>query len=184
MSDSINRSGGGIVFGGDAGAGRSGSDDLGRGLRRRWASGIAIALASDGNDGFRGITVTSFMVVSEEPLVVAFAVAAEGEFGALLSEATRVSISVLESGHEFLAERFAGRAPLPDRNLTGIGYRLEGELPVIAGALAWAAGEIASIHPAGDHRLVLVDVATGGLGDDTDDPLLRYEGRYRRLEAG
>jgi flavin reductase (DIM6/NTAB) family NADH-FMN oxidoreductase RutF len=39
-------------------------------LRRRWASGITIVLAATADGGFRGITATSFMVVSEEPALV------------------------------------------------------------------------------------------------------------------
>lgn len=184
MSDRMNRSGGGIVFGGEGGAGRSGSDQLANGLRRRWASGIVIVVAPDGEEGFRGITATSFMVVSETPLVVALAVATGSEFGALLAANTRLSMSVLESSHEFLAERFAGRAPLPDRRLTGIGHQLHSGLPIITNALAWLVGSVISISPQGDHHLVLVSGEAGALGEDTDDPLLRYEGRYRRLEAG
>lgn len=184
MTDGINRSGGGIVFGGEAGSRGAGSHDLARGLRRRWTSGIGIVLAHDGQGGFRGITATSFMIVSENPLLVALAVAAEGEFGDLLSVGAALSVSVLESAHEFFAERFAGRAPLPDRSLTGIAHRLEGGLPVISGALAWGVGQVTTMQPAGDHQLVLIEVSAGGLGADTDDPLLRYEGRYRRLEAG
>ena len=185
MGDQINRSRGGIVFGGDSpGGGSTSTADIGRTLRRRWASGIAIALTHAGESGYRGMTATSVMVVSESPLTVALAVSGEGEFGALLREGARLSVSVLEARHEFLAERFAGRAPLPDRALTGVGHRLEGDLPVIDGALAWCAGEVTSALPIGDHRLVLVEVSEGGAGDDTDDPLLRYEGRYRRLEAG
>ncbi len=184
MGDGINRSGGGIVFGGDPGPRGAGGEHLGRDLRRRWASGIAIVLVANGLGGFRGITATSFMVASEEPPAVALAVFNEGEFGDLLTEGVTLSVSVLEAGHEFLAERFAGRAPLPDAALTGIGYWLAGDLPVIEGAMAWCVGQVTTIQPVGDHRLVLANLTDGGLGEDTDDPLLRYEGRYRRLEAG
>lgn len=184
MGNQINRSGGGIVFGGDSASGGSTAGNLGRTLRRRWASGVVIALTNAADGGYRGITATSVMVVSESPLTVALAVAGEGEFGALLADGARLSISILDARHEFLAERFAGRAPLPDRALTGVGHQMVGDLPVIAGALAWCAGSVTSVQTVGDHLLVLIDVSEGGPGDDTDDPLLRYEGRYRRLEAG
>ncbi len=185
MGQEISRSRGGIVFGGDVQPGGSSAvSDLGRNLRRRWASGIAVVLTEAGDDGYRGFTATSVMVVSDAPLTIALSVSAEGEFGALLGEGARLAVSILEARHEFLAERFAGRAPLPDRALTGVGHRLEGDLPVIAGALAWCIGTVSSIQLVGDHHLVLITVNEGGPGEDTDDPLLRYEGRYRRLEAG
>lgn len=187
MDKDVSRSGGGIVHGGTAGSGSPGPDDAAgvvRMLRRRWVSGVSIVLTSTENGGFRGITVTSFMVVSEEPPLLAIAVRDDGEFAALLEQDTELTVSLLESEHEFVAERFAGRAPLPDKMLTGIAHVIDGELPVIADALGWCRGQITQIVPAGDHILAIVQVVQGGAGADTDDPLLRYEGRYRRLEAG
>ena len=155
-----------------------------RSLRRRWTSGVAVGLVGDGAGGFRGIALTSFMVVSEEPPLVALAVRIDGEFATFLADGDAMTVSVLEAAHEFLADRFSGRAPLPDRALTGINHQIDDGLPVIAGALAWCRGSVVDIRPAGDHLLVIVAVAHGEIGPDTDDPLLRYEGRYRRLEAG
>jgi flavin reductase (DIM6/NTAB) family NADH-FMN oxidoreductase RutF len=160
------------------------ASDLARTLRRRWASGVAVVLGGAGGDGFRGMTVTSFMMVSEEPALVALAVRDDGEFAALLRPGVELTMSVLDAEHEFLAERLAGRAPLPDRLLTGIAHEMDGDLPVIGGALAWCRGAVTGIVPAGDHRLIMLQVVRGGAGADTDDPLLRYEGRYRRLETG
>ena len=153
-------------------------------LRRRWVSGVALVLLRSSEGGFRGITATSFMVVSEEPPLVALAVRDDGSFATFLANDVELTISVLEAEHEFVAERFAGRAPLPDQFLTGVKHTLTGGLPIVEGALAWCRGRVAELHPAGDHQLVIVEVMQGEAGADTDDPLLRYEGRYRRLEAG
>jgi flavin reductase (DIM6/NTAB) family NADH-FMN oxidoreductase RutF len=164
----------------------AGSDaaDVVKMLRRRWASGVAIVLARTNDGGYRGITATSLMVVSEDPALLALAVRSEGEFATFLIPGTPLAVSLLETEHEFVAERFAGRAPLPDRMLAGIRHELDGDLPIIGGALGWCQGELTQILPAGDHLLTLLEVRRGGVGPDTDDPLLRYEGRYRRLEAG
>jgi flavin reductase (DIM6/NTAB) family NADH-FMN oxidoreductase RutF len=124
------------------------------------------------------------MVVSESPALVALAVRSDGEFASFLEPGTALSLSLLEAEHEFVAERFAGRAPLPDRMLSGVRHEMDGDLPIIGGALGWCRGELTQIVPAGDHLLAVLEVSRGGLGPDTDDPLLRYEGRYRRLEAG
>lgn len=183
----MNRSGGGIVRGGSAGSVPvvpSDATGVVRMLRRRWTSGVAIALAATAEGAFRGITVTSFMVVSEEPPLVALAVRDDGTFATSLERDADLTVSVLEAGHEFVAERFAGRAPVPDAALTGVRHELAGDLPVISGALAWCRCRVREIHATGDHQLVVADVVQGGAGVDTDDPLLRYEGRYRRLEAG
>ncbi len=51
------------------------------------------------------------------------------------------------------------------------------------GALARCVCRIVRLEDVGDHVLMLAEVIDGDLMPDTDDPLLRYEGRYRRLEA-
>lgn len=193
MSDGTNgpeprhRSGGGIVSGGGNRSSRGAPEsvtDLVAGLRRCWASGIAIVTARDDDGGLRGVTVTSLMVVSQEPPILAIALATLGAFRHLAVVDTVLGISVLESSHEFSAERFAGRAPVPDARFAGIPHRIEDGVPMLDGALAWCVGRVASRQEVGDHVLVLLEIASGGLGPDTDDPLLSYEGRYRRLETG
>lgn len=180
------RSSGGIVRGGA----RSGPRVPGSlpeamtGLRRRWSTGIAIVTTVDDAAGLRGITVTSLMFVSNDPPVIAFALTLDGAFQGYLHAGSPVGVSILESHHEFSAERFAGRAPIPDGRFTGVAHAVESGVPVLAGALAWCTGNLRSREAVGDHVLVLVDVEAAGLGEDTDDPLLSYEGRYRRLEAG
>lgn len=182
-----NRSGGGVVFGG---ASRSSARepasiaDVVAGLRRRWASGIAVVTATDAEGDYRGVTVTSLMVVSQEPPIMAIALSTSSTFQHLARVDRLLGVSLLESTHEFPAERFAGRAPVPDARFTGIRHRLEHGVPILDEAPGWCVGRVVSRQALGDHVLVLVEVTHGDLGPDTDDPLLSYEGRYRRLEAG
>ncbi|MBA2470522.1 MAG: flavin reductase [Chloroflexia bacterium] len=182
-----NRSGGGIVFGGGTralGAASESMADVIAGLRRRWASGVAIVTATDADGRYRGVTASSLMVVSQAPPILAIALTEAGSFQRLALEGGTLGVSILESTHEFAAERFAGRAPIPDARFAGIDHRLEDGVPILNGALAWCVGRVASRQEAGDHVLLLLEVTRGGLEPDTDDPLLSYEGRYRRLEAG
>jgi flavin reductase (DIM6/NTAB) family NADH-FMN oxidoreductase RutF len=140
--------------------------------------------AVDVDGGLRGITATSVMVVSQDPAVIAVALTASGSFHRLAEPSAILGISILEADHEFMAERFAGRAPVPDAGFAGVPHRMAGDVPILDGALGWCQGPVWSCEEIGDHVLVLVDVTQGDLGPDTDDPLLSYEGRYRRLEAG
>lgn len=182
-----NCSGGGIVRVGAGDVSRTAPatiDELAARLRRRWASGVAVVTATDADAGFRGVTVTSLMAVSQEPPILAIALAASNTFQLLAEVGTSLGVSMLESSHEFPAERFAGRAPVPDARFTGIRHRIENEVPILEEALAWCMGRVASREEIGDHILVLLEIVSGGLGPDTDDPLLSYEGRYRRLETG
>lgn len=155
-----------------------------RSLRRRWVSGVAIATAVTGDGGYRGITVSSFLLVSEEPPIVAIAFSRSVSFPESLTVGGRVGVSLLEWEHEFLADRASGRGPVPDAAFTGVPHDLlDGGVPVIRGALARCVCRVGRLEDIGDHVLMLAEVIDGDLQLDTDDPLVRYEGRYRRLEA-
>ena len=181
----INRSGGGIVSRGGERSGARKADDLPalmRGWRRRWASGVAIATTA--HDGaLRGVTLTAVMSVALDPPVLAVSLVADGEYLTFLRGAGRCAVHILDRDQDFLAERFAGRAPVPDRAFGGVPHALVDGLPVLTGALGWAIGEVERIDSFGDHALVILRMSRGELGVDTDDPLLSYEGRYRGLEA-
>jgi len=66
------------------------------------------------------------------------AVAGRGEF----------SLSVLERSQEFLAERFAGRAPLVDPTWAEVPHTVGGHgLPVLLGSVAWFECRLLDLHP-------------------------------------
>lgn len=182
-----NRSGGGIVFGGGERAARRPAGNLAeltQGLRRRWVSGVAVVTAVDPDGSLRGVTVTALMVVSADPPMLAIAFSTAGSFHERATTAARLGVNVLETAHGFPAERFAGRAPVPDGRFSGVPHAFEAGAPVLDGALGWCVGKVTMRINSGDHVLVLLDIVAGALGDDTDDPLVSYEGRYRRLESG
>ena len=154
-----------------------------RAARRRWAGGVSVVVTRDG-DGFRGATVGAFAVVSLAPPLVLVCLAREGRMADLVPAVGAFAVSVLERRHEFAAERFAGRAPLVDARLTGVPHVPAATgLPVLSGALAWFDCDVRAVHDGGDHVIVVGAVAAVGVGEDTDDPLLYYEGRYRSLAA-
>lgn len=185
---SMQRSGGGIVSrSGQRSQGRRANTheipEIMRAWRRRWTSGVAIATTRSPDGGFRGITLTSLMHVSLEPPYVAFALALDGEFLEVVRDSGACAVQILDRDQEFLSERFAGRAPLPDVAFTGVAHQVVDGIPVITGTIGWLIGEVDRIDPVGDHALVVLKVTSADVGDDTDDPLLSYEGRYRGLEA-
>ena len=154
-----------------------------RAARRRWAGGVAVVLAPD-DGGWRGATVGAFTVVSLDPPLVLVCLDNQGRTTELVADQGRFAVSILERRHEFLAERFAGRAPLPDVRLTGVPHQAAPSgLPVLTGALAWFDCRLRDLHDGGDPRIIVGEVTALRLGDDTDDPLVYYEGRYRAIEA-
>lgn len=183
------RGGGGIVFGdvdrSRASTGESPTSVM-NAIRRRWASGVAILTVVDGGGGFRGVTATSFVVISLDPPIVAVALSSEGSFHKLFEDGTAFGVSLLDRSHTFVADRFAGRAPVPDPVFSGVPHTmLDGYgVPIIEDAIGWCACRVSTQIPVGDHILLLAGLVHGGTNADTDDPLLSYEGRYRSLEVG
>jgi len=170
-------------MGGDQTAGQGVPPAAMRAARRRWASGVAALLAPDGAGEFRGLTLAAFAVVSLQPPLVLACLDREGRMASLVPEAGVFAVSILDRRHELLAERFAARGPLVDARLTGVPHDpAPSGVPILRGALAWFDCRVQAVHAGGDHVVVVGLVAAAGVGDDSDDPLLYYEGRYRGIE--
>jgi 3-hydroxy-9,10-secoandrosta-1,3,5(10)-triene-9,17-dione monooxygenase reductase component len=154
-----------------------------RAARRRWASGVAVVTTLD-DPGFRGAAVSSFAVVSLTPPLLLICLDREGRMSNLVPAAGVFAVSLLDRSQEFLADRFAGLAPLPDARFTGVPHRLAASgCPILTAALAWYDCRVHATHDGGDHLIIVGVVTALGLGEDTDDPLLSYEGRYRGIEG-
>lgn len=176
MGDSS--SGGGIVRGGSGSI--TGDPDM-RAFRRRWTSGVVVISVND-EGKFRGVTVSGFLPLSVEPPSAAIALQSDSSFQSVLGTGTIVGVSVLDRRHEFFAERFAGRAPVPDGSFGGVSHRLQDGVVLLDDALAWSVGTVRSRQIEGDHVLLIVDLSWFGVAPDSDDPMVVYESRYRSLE--
>jgi len=153
-----------------------------RAVRRRWASGVAV-VATRVPEGLRGATVSAFTVVSLAPPLVLACLDRSGRIATAVPEAGCFAVSLLDRAQEAIADRFAGLGPLPDARFTGIPHLFAGTgCPVIAGALAWFDCRVQATYDGGDHVIVVGAALTVGLGVDSDDPLISYEGRYRGIE--
>ena len=84
---------------------------------------------------------------------------------------------VLERSQEFVAQRFAGQAPLVDPSWREVAHRLgENGLPIVAGAVAWIECRVTSRHDGGDHDIVVGAVTAVGRG--MGEPLVHWERGY------
>lgn len=160
-----------------------------RAARRRWASGIAVLTTLDSAGDivhYRGATVSSLTMVSLDPPLVLVCIDPSGAMANLIGESGVFAVSVLDRAHEFQADQFAGLGPLPDPQFRGVPFELAENgtgCPVLGSALAWFDCTVESTHDGGDHLIVLGRVVAVGVGLNTDDPLLNYEGAYRRIEG-
>jgi flavin reductase (DIM6/NTAB) family NADH-FMN oxidoreductase RutF len=148
---------------------------------RRFAAGVTIVTAI-GDEGYLGITVSAFSLVSIEPPLILICI---NEFSQLLDaiqSSGAFAATILSSRQELLAERFAGRAPRPASDFSDIAHRtLLTGAPVLDGGLAWLDCRLRQAIPAGDHTIFLGTVVAAGVAAGQDDPLVYVGSQYRRL---
>src|SRR5437660_10320526 len=76
----------------------------------RLAASVVVISAPFG-DGFRGLTATSLVSISAEPAMVLVGLERMTATRNAVIRARAFNVSVLTRSQEFIAERFAGRAP-------------------------------------------------------------------------
>ena len=94
------------------------------------------------------MTANALCSLSLEPRLVLVCFENEARTLPLVRDAGRFGISVLTSEQEELAGVFASKLPEHDK-LDGVAHRIEHGVPLIEGALAWAACKLVEVgaHP-------------------------------------
>jgi flavin reductase (DIM6/NTAB) family NADH-FMN oxidoreductase RutF len=137
-------------------------------------------VSSGGTRGFRALAASSFTPVSLEPPLVLVCLESVTQTREAVAASGRFNVSVLERGQEFLAERFAGRAPLVDPWWRGVPHRLgENGLPLLEGSVAWFECELQRLDPGGDHDIALGKVTASGRLPG--EPLVLWDRGFWRL---
>jgi flavin reductase (DIM6/NTAB) family NADH-FMN oxidoreductase RutF len=130
--------------------------------------------------GYRGLTASSLVSISANPPMVLVGLEREATTRTAVIEGKAFNVSVLARAQEFIAERFAGRAPAVDAAWREIPHRLGANgIPLIEGCTAWLECSLLAVHPAGDHDIVVgrVEVAIQGAGD----PLILWDRSFWTL---
>jgi flavin reductase (DIM6/NTAB) family NADH-FMN oxidoreductase RutF len=141
----------------------------------RFATGVAV-ITSAGPAGSGGMTANALCSLSLEPLLALVCFENAARTLPIVREAGRFAVNVLTAEQEHLAGVFASKLPEAEK-LEGVAHRLQAGVPIIEGALAWAACELRELLRGGDHTIAIGEVAAMGLG--SGDPLLWFGGRYR-----
>ena len=145
----------------------------------RLPGGVVLVATRDAG-GFRGITATSFVAVSLEPPLVLVSLDRHSATREAIAATGAFTVSVLGSGQQFLADRFAGQAPAVEPSWREVPHRLgQGGLPLVEGAAGWFECSLESRQPAGDHEILLGRVTAVGRGPG--EPLVHWERGYWTL---
>jgi flavin reductase (DIM6/NTAB) family NADH-FMN oxidoreductase RutF len=140
----------------------------------RFATGVAV-ITSASPAGSGGMTANALCSLSLDPLLALVCFENQARTLPIVRESGRFAVNVLSTDQEHLAGVFASKLPEAEK-LEGVKHRFERSVPIIAGALAWAACELRELMPGGDHTIAIGQVVSMGLGDG--EPLVWYGGRY------
>ncbi|MEU0071828.1 flavin reductase family protein [Streptomyces sp. NPDC006332] len=157
---------------------RLASPDLLRSVFRRHAAGVAVITAR-GDAGPVGFTATSLTSVSADPPMLSFGIGTGASSWPAVSESEHVGVHILGEHQQDLAATFARSGA--DRFGAATAWREGPEgVPVLDDVQAWLVCRVVARVPAGDHRIVLAEVA---VGDSTGPgrPLLYHQGRFHGL---
>jgi flavin reductase (DIM6/NTAB) family NADH-FMN oxidoreductase RutF len=147
----------------------------------RFATGVVVVTTAT-DEGLHGLTVNAFCSVSLEPPLVLVCVDRLARGHDRLAEAGAFGVSILADRQEFLAERFAGRAPLVSPRFDGVPYLTAATgAPLLREAVAWLDCRLWAAYDGGDHSIFVGEVLAAELADERAVPLLFHAGRYCRL---
>ena len=142
-------------------------------------AGVVIVSTRD-RAGFRGLTASSFTSVSLAPPLVLVCLDHFAQTRDAVETSGLFNVSVLERGQEFVADRFAGRAPVVDPAWHAVPHVLgANRLPVVRGCVAWFECQLWDLHPAGDHDIFVGQVMQAGR--DSGEPLVSWDRAFWRL---
>lgn len=149
----------------------------------RFATGVCVvSTVHAGQD--HAMTVNAFTSVSLDPLLVLVCVEAEVRFYGAVTASGRWAVSILDATARPVAAWLATRGRPLEGQLEQVAH---GRGPatgaaVVAQASAWLECRTHSVHPGGDHVILLGEVMGVGLGDDDAGALLYHRGAYRTLD--
>lgn len=138
----------------------------------RVPSGIFVVTGKSGGRA-TGMLCSWLQQCSFRPPRLSLAIAPQREMSAWFLPGQTFTVNILEAGQTDLVIRFGkGIAPHEDafRDLEVLREGPGG--PVLAEALAVLECRVVSRHPAGDHDLIVADIDSGRILDDTGQPMV------------
>jgi len=148
----------------------------------QFATGVTVVTTIDDEGEACGTTANAFTSVSLDPPLILVCLARESQTLEMIRNRGSFVANILADGQQEHSNWFArkGVRLLPDQH-----EFTEGQLgmPVLTGVVAHLECRVERIDVAGDHEIVLGRVAGYGHHEDRPDPLLFFQGGYRKLHA-
>jgi flavin reductase len=145
---------------------------------RRLASGVCVVMFRR-HGRPHGFTATSVTSVSMAPPKALFCVGTGNDSYPHLEVGTTIGISMLSAAQRPLSDRFAGKAG-PDGYDDVATIEGPGGALLLPGALAHLSARIAERVPAGDHAIIVCDLAAALVSEEVA-PLLHFSRAYHAL---
>ena len=145
----------------------------------RLPAGVVV-ISARAEDGFRGLTASSLVSISLEPPMVLVGLERNSNTRTAVLDTNAFNVSLLTRSQEFIADRFAGRAPAIDPMWRTLPHRLgTNGIPLIDGCAAWLECRLLQAHPAGDHIICVGEVEAASVG--AGDPLILWDRTFWTL---
>jgi flavin reductase (DIM6/NTAB) family NADH-FMN oxidoreductase RutF len=153
------------------------NSDLFRAIAGHWLTGVAVVTAIDPSGKPAGMTMSAVTSLSLVPPQFLICVDQRANTLAAIQSSGHFCINYLNEDQELIATAFAR---VSDNRFASAGYRLsESGLPVLDGVIAFVECKVHSVHPGGDHCIIIGDAIGGEAGSGR--PLGYFRGAYRRL---
>ncbi|HTT95919.1 MAG TPA: 3,4-dihydroxy-2-butanone-4-phosphate synthase [Solirubrobacterales bacterium] len=165
----------------DAAARLAETGRLMRAVMGHFATGVSVVTARDGEGAPVGTTANAISSVSLDPPLLLACLARSSETLAAIRGGDRFAVNVLAAEQRHHSDRFARKGSAVGVHEVEFDDHRHG-VPVLPGALATIACTVESIHPAGDHEIVV------GLAHHLEHrepgarPLLFYRGAYSAIQ--
>jgi flavin reductase (DIM6/NTAB) family NADH-FMN oxidoreductase RutF len=143
----------------------------------QFATGVTVISVRHGVDT-HAMTANTFTSVSLDPPLVLFCVAKTARMARFVEEADTFAVSVLSAEQEGVSRHFAGsRKGSSDTAIDMVDGPVA---PLVSGALVSLSCRIESVHPGGDHLIVVGRVIElhDPLVDGLERPLVFFRSRY------
>jgi len=147
----------------------------------RFASGVTVVTALSGGAPV-GMTCQSFSSVSLNPPLVLFIPAKSSRAWPAIQRSGKFCVNFLAADQAELSNQMASKGVDKFAGVTWTPAPETGS-PLIHDTLAYVDCQIASVHEAGDHYVVIGRVLDLDVSDSgSDDPLLFFQGQYRTTD--